>query len=352
MSTTPAPLISGPHSLASTITKDDSYSFERNPRDVRTYSSSFRSRPYTTDYAEDRMGWRTGEPGDPTNIVRTVQHDPRLFSGMTKRSAVRWKDRSHRATTAGIKDFYDLGNSIRPDMAVAIERSPIKYSLFSASAIKATPSAIIAAPQEPVNYSEHTLARSTPYDDYDDESSGRAASADPKSIKGGSWDRGDRFLSEGHPLSMFHKYTCRNELTESRRGTIATAVEESEMRYRVMHTRTDRSRIIDMGSARPGGRTEKCAPLSEFYSEAEKGLDFRHLSISRSVETCALNYRSSLASTLDRFPGKEKKDDPGDAALDLNKAHRRQLILEARIQHVRSGRQMSKTMKKILNIRG
>ena len=29
---------------------------------------------------------------------------------------------------------------------------------------------------------------------------------------------------------MFHKYTCRNELTESRRGTIATDVEESEMR--------------------------------------------------------------------------------------------------------------------------
>ncbi|KAJ1481327.1 hypothetical protein T484DRAFT_1807888, partial [Baffinella frigidus] len=158
--------------LASTITKDDSYSFERNPRDVRTYSSSFRSRPYTTDYAEDytvnpteaelegvaksRAAARdtaneglscSWEPGDPTNIVRTVQHDPRLFSGMTKRSAVRWKDRSHRATTAGIKDFYDLGNSIRPDMAVAIERSPIKYSLFSASAIKATPSAIIAAPQ-------------------------------------------------------------------------------------------------------------------------------------------------------------------------------------------------------------
>jgi len=235
-SPSPYPPISGPHSLASTVPRNETYSFERNPRDVRTYTSSFRSRPYTTQIRQDRIGWRSGEPGDPTDLVRTVQQDPRLFSGMTKRSAARSPEWSRRAATAGIKDFYNLAGSVQPDMAVAVERSPIKYSLFNASAIKAPPSSVIAAARSPqarspdaTDYGEHARAHAeASFEDFEDDAE---SAAHPRSIRGGSWDRGDRFLAEGHPLSMFHKYTCRNELTEGRRGTIATNVEESEMRY-------------------------------------------------------------------------------------------------------------------------
>ena len=48
-SPSPYPPIAGPHSLASTAPRNETYSYslERNPRDVRG-TSSFRSRPYTT----------------------------------------------------------------------------------------------------------------------------------------------------------------------------------------------------------------------------------------------------------------------------------------------------------------
>jgi len=50
--------------------------------------------------------------------------------------------------------------------------------------------------------------------------------------KGGAWERGARFLPQGHPLSMFKRYECRNERSECTRDTIAHAVASSALRPR------------------------------------------------------------------------------------------------------------------------
>jgi len=279
----------------------------------------------------------------PYTLERRMVASPMLYSAMTKRSA---KDRFKTTKKATDEIFggnslgYDIAHSAQPDLAVSVERSPIRYSAFHSTAT------------HPNNIGQQTLAsqrprsqspsgvRPTPSD---------ASLGSTKRVHCPVWDKATRFLPDGHALSMIPARVCNNEAHDSIHGTIAHQVEKSPVRVKIMDSRSSRTSAVDLCyNPRPGSRLYVTRSKTEWYEDAGKALPDGRMPIADRVASTPQTYGSSLNSLTVRSavpPSMDPRQTDGHE-------RRRQHILVSHVQTLRGGNQpnMSAKMAKILNL--
>jgi len=340
----------GIHAQLDRKTRRDSHGtilvFEKSMADAiaktaKTYASTFKAglKDHTLR-KQDRVDFRSPEheSAHPTSIERRQAASLMNYSTMTAKSSPE-RFTIPKSATDDIRDWYDIGRSATPDLAVAVERSPIKYSAFHATTTH--PHNVgkdLPASQRPMSVS--------PTDVRDPSDAGLGST---KRVKCPTWNRAARFLPDGHPLSMIPARACNNELTDSTTGTIAHDIAASPVRVKTMSSRTGRTTEVDLCyNPRPGSRLYVTRSQTEWYENAGKALPDGRMPIADRVASTPQTYNSSLQSQTLRsdFPPSL------DPRQTFEHDRRRQHILESRIQAMRdSGKtQMSAKMAKILNI--
>ena len=340
----------GIHALLDRKTNSDKYGqilvYEKSiademKRTPHTYHSTFKARHKDhTIHKEPKQDFRSTEyeRAHPTNIARKQEASSMNYSAMTQKSS---KERFTltKYATDNIRDWYDIGHSSSPDISVAVERSPIKYSAFHATTTH--PHNIgkdISASQLPMTVS---------FPDVKDPSDASLGST--KRIMGAVWDRSSRFLPDGHALSMIPPRVCNNELQDTTAGTIARAIETSPIRVKTMSSATRRTSEVDLCyNPRPGSMLFVTRSKTEWYDGACKALPDGRMPIADRVATTPQTYISSLQSQTLRSAIPPSMD----PRQTLEHERRRQHILESRIQAMREGGKetLSPKMKKILNM--
>ena len=340
----------GIHARLDRKTRRDSHGtvlvYERSMADesektAKTYGSTFKTALKDhTIRKQDRMDFRSPEydSAHPTTVVSRQAASLMNYSAMTVKSS---KERFTIPTyaTGDIRDWYDIARSAIPDLAVAVERSPIKYSAFHATSTH--PHNVgkeLPASQRPM---------SVPLEDARDPSYEVLGST--KRVHCPTWNRAARFLPDGHPMSGFPARVCNNESHDSTTGTIARELQTSPVRVKTMSTRTSRTSAVDLCyNPRPGSRLYVTRSKTEWYEDAGKALPDGRMPIADRVASTPQTYSSVLQSQSMRseFPVSL------DPRQTFEHERRRQHILESRIQALReSGKmQLSAKMAKILNI--
>ena len=340
----------GIHARLDRKTRRDSHGtvlvYERSMADesektAKTYGSTFKTALKDhTIRKQDRMDFRSPEydSAHPTTVVSRQAASLMNYSAMTVKSS---KERFTIPTyaTDDIRDWYDIGRSATPDLAVAVERSPIKYSAFHATSTH--PHNVgkeLPASQRPM---------SVPLEDARDPSYEGLGST--KRVHCPTWNRAARFLPDGHPMSGFPACVCNNELYDSTTGTIGRELQTSPVRVKTMSSRTSRTSAVDLCyNPRPGSRLYVTRSKTEWYEDASKALPDGRMPIAERVASTPQTYSSVLQSQSKRseFPASL------DPRQTFEHERRRQHILESRIQALREGgkTQMSAKMAKILNI--
>jgi len=317
------------------------YDSAQPTKTVKTYGSTFKTALKDhTIRKQARMDFRSPEydTAHPTTVVSRQAASLMNYSAMTVKSS---KERFTIPTyaTGDIRDWYDIARGAIPDLAVAVERSPIKYSAFHATSTH--PHNVgkeLPASQRPM---------SVPLEDARDPSYEVLGST--KRVHCPTWNRAARFLPDGHPMSGFPARVCNNESHDSTTGTIARELQTSPVRVKTMSTRTSRTSAVDLCyNPRPGSRLYVTRSKTEWYEDAGKALPDGRMPIADRVASTPQTYSSVLQSQSMRseFPVSL------DPRQTFEHERRRQHILESRIQALReSGKmQLSAKMAKILNI--
>ena len=281
----------------------------------------------------------------PTTVERRMVTSPMNYSAMTLKSA-KERFKTFKSATddivSGNNLGYDIAHSVMPDLAVGVERSPIKYSSFHATTT------------HPNNVGQHTLASHRPkvcphtetpvWPNPSDASLGST-----KRIQCAVWDTSSRFLPDGHVWSMIPARVCNSEGLDSTHGTISHEVEKSPIRVKIMDSMSSRTAAVDLCyNPRPGSRLYVTRSKTEWYENSGKALPDGRMPIADRVASTPQVYSSSLNSLTVRSAVPPSMD---PRQTDEHE-RRRQHILVSRVQTMREGNrpQMSAKMARILNL--
>jgi hypothetical protein len=308
---------------------------------ARNYSSTFKTRHKDhTIRKKDRQDFRSVEyeSAHPTSMERSTASSPMKYSSMTVHSS---KERFTIETKAtdDIRDWYDIAHSSRPDMAISVERSPIKYSAFNTTTT------------HPHNVGKETpsLRRpaSQPMSDIKDPSDEGLGST--KCIRCTEWNTVPRFFPDGHPMSMVPARVCNNELRETKLSTIAHGLQTSPIRIKTMSSLTSRTSEVDLCyNPRPGSKLYMTRSNTEWYEGSCKALPAGRMPIADRVASTPQTYKSSMNSLSLRSAVLPTLDPRQTAEFE----RRRQHILASRVEVMREGDtpHISSQMARILNL--
>jgi hypothetical protein len=308
---------------------------------AKTYKSTFKQALKDhTIVKQSKLDFRSPEydRAHPSTMERRSKSSLMNYSDMTVRSsAERFKVTKY--ATDDIRDWYDIANSSSPDLSVAVERSPIKYSAFHATTThQNNVGSELPASQRQMVGKMHII-RDPSYDGL----------GSTKRLLCPTWNKASRFLPDGHALSMIPPRVCNNEITDSTHNTIAREIQISPIRVKTMSSSTSRTTEVDLCyNPRPGSKLYVTRSKTEWYDGSGRALPDGRMPIADRVATTPQTYISSLQSQTVRSSMPVSMDPRQTAEHE----RRRQHILEGRIQAIRKDGvpQMSVKMAKILNV--
>ena len=323
------------HSIAQTL--------ERTPIDYSVFKSPLLDHAI---HKETKIDYRSPEYdlAHPESIERRVKTSLNAYSVMTAKSDKYRAAGSMpvpKGATDDIQHTYDVAHSSFPDLAVLVERSPIKFSAFNATTTHPhNVGKTLSKSQQPV-YQEMT-SQDLVNICYEQVGS-------VKRIHCPKWPKAARFLPDGHPLSMVPARVCQNDLYDASHGTIAREIEETPVRVKTMSAVTSRTSAVDLCyNTRPGSKLFVTRSKTEWYDEADKALPAGRMPIADRIASTPQTYSSSLASQSKRSELPPSLDPRQTAQHE----RRRQHILESHIHHIRNGDRpkVSAKMARILNL--